>query len=123
MKNKLLNILVVDDEESLSFSLINILKMQGYEAISAKNGREAVELIKNNHFDMAFLDIRLPGINGVELLRELKQVNNNVVIVMMTAYADKDLIETAMQEGASRCLRKPFEIIEMLDLVKTYLSN
>ncbi|MDR1522585.1 MAG: response regulator [Endomicrobium sp.] len=116
-------ILVVDDEDSLSFSLISILKMEGYEAVSANSGKKAIELIKNNKFDAAFFDIRLPDMNGVELLREAKLINNKLIVIMMTAYAYNDLIKTAIQEGAFRCLRKPFEVIEMLNLVRNLFKE
>ncbi|MDR2395446.1 MAG: response regulator [Endomicrobium sp.] len=116
-------ILVVDDEDSLSFSLISILKMEGYEAVSANSGKKAIELIKNNKFDAAFFDIRLPDMKGVELLREAKLINNKLIVIMMTAYAYNDLIKTTIQEGAFRCLRKPFEVIEMLDLVRNLFKE
>ncbi|MDR3125045.1 MAG: response regulator [Endomicrobium sp.] len=122
MQNKP-NILIVDDEHSVSFSLISILMLEDYKAISVDNGKQAIEAIKNNNFDIAFFDIRLPDMNGVELLKTVREFNSNLIVIMMTAYANNDLIEEALQKGALRCLRKPFEIPEVLDLLKKIIKK
>jgi signal transduction histidine kinase/CheY-like chemotaxis protein len=122
MQNKP-SILIVDDEHAISFSLTSILKLEDYEARSASNGKEAIEAIKNNNFDIAFFDIRLPDMNGVELLKAVREFNSSLIVVMMTAYASNDLIQEALQKGAFRCLRKPFEISEVLDLVKKIIEK
>jgi DNA-binding NtrC family response regulator len=112
------NILVVDDESSITISLTSILTMYEFDTTSANTAKEAIELIKNNNFDLAFFDIIMPEMNGVELLKEVKKFNNNLTVIMMTAYADKDFIEEALQEKAFICLKKPFEIPEMVELIK-----
>ncbi|MDR2616348.1 MAG: response regulator [Endomicrobium sp.] len=124
MQNKP-NILLIDDEHAITFSLISILKLEDYEARSANNGKEAIEAIKNNNFDIAFFDIRLPDMNGVELLKAVREFNSSLIVVMMTAYASasNDLIQEALQKGAFSCLRKPFEIPEVLALVKKIIEK
>jgi two-component system response regulator (stage 0 sporulation protein F) len=116
------NILLVDDEYSVSFSLINILVMEHYKVTSSNNGKDAIETVKNSNFGMAFFDIRLPDMTGVELLRAVRDFNSSLIIIMMTAYAKNNLIEEALQEGAVTCLRKPFEISEVLGLVKKLIK-
>ncbi|MDR2066451.1 MAG: response regulator [Endomicrobium sp.] len=122
MQNKP-NILIVDDDSSVGFSLIGILKMENYKTASANSGKEAIEAIKNNNFDIAFFDIRLPDMNGVELLQAVREFNSSLIIIMMTAYASRDLIEEALQKGAVRCLKKPFDLPEALALVKKLIEK
>lgn len=122
MQNKP-NILIVDDEDAVCFSLISILELEHYEARSANSGKHAIEVIKNNNFDIAFFDIRLPDMNGVELLKRVREFNSNLIVIMMTAYASNNLIQEALQKGAIRCLRKPFKLPEVLALVKELIEK
>ncbi len=115
---KKFKILIADDEEGLRFSLASILEMENYEVLTAGDGTEALELVKNNDFDIAFFDIRMPGMNGVEALKQIKQISPGTVVVMMTAYAMNDLIKESIKEGAFACISKPFEIEDILNTVK-----
>jgi DNA-binding NtrC family response regulator len=117
------NILVVDDEYSVTFSLTSILTMHGYDAVSATTAKKAIDLIRNNNFDVAFFDIKMPEMNGVELLKEVKKFNTSVIVIMMTAYADNKLIQEALKENAFICLIKPFEISEVLELLKKLIKK
>lgn len=115
---KKLNILIADDEEGLRFSLASILEIEGYSVQTAGDGLEALELVKNNAFDIAFFDIRMPGMNGVEAFKQIKKISPETIVVMMTAYAMNDLIKEAIKEGAFACISKPFEIEDVLNTVK-----
>jgi DNA-binding NtrC family response regulator len=116
MKN--LSILIADDEEGLRFSLASILEMEGYSVQTAGDGFEALELVKKNAFDIAFFDIRMPGMNGVEAFKKIKEIGSEIIVVMMTAYAMNDLIKEAIKEGAFACISKPFEIEDVINTVK-----
>lgn len=120
---KQLNILIADDEEGLRFSLASILEIEGYSVQTAGDGLEALELVKNNAFDIAFFDIRMPGMNGVEAFKKIKEISPETIVVMMTAYAMNDLIKEAIKEGAFACISKPFEIEDVLSTVKEINSK
>jgi DNA-binding NtrC family response regulator len=119
------NTLIVDDDRSITLSLINILTMQGYNAISANSTDKALELIKNNKFiKIAFFDINMPEMNGVELLKQVRKFNDNLRVIMMTAASsDSNLIQEAFQAGAEDCLKKPFEIPELLKLLAKLIKK
>jgi two-component system response regulator (stage 0 sporulation protein F) len=121
-ENKL-SILVADDEEGLRFSLASILEIEGHSVQMAQDGKEALELVKNNVFDIAFFDIRMPGLNGVDALKEMKKISPETITVMMTAYAMNDLIKESINEGAFACISKPFEIEDVLSTIKEIASK
>jgi len=112
-------ILVVDDEPVSCEILADIFTEEGYTVSRAKDGYEAIKKIEEGeHFDLFLLDIRLPGINGVEVLRAIKKINPQVKAILMTAYSDEDLIKEGLELGACTCIHKPFDVKEMLNLVK-----
>ncbi|MDD5729617.1 MAG: response regulator [Candidatus Omnitrophica bacterium] len=117
MKN--LKILVVDDEKVVRDFLLKLLSMEAEEVKTVENGFQAIEAVKGNKFDFIFLDIRMPEIDGVELLGELKKISPDTKYVMMTGYAVDDLIEKAKQIGIYASIRKPFDINQILSFVKT----
>jgi len=124
MKNaKKLNVLIVDDEEGLRFSMASILEIEGHTVHMAQDGLEALELVKKNVYDLAFFDIRMPGLNGVDALKEMKKISPETITVMMTAYAMNDLVREAIQEGAFACISKPFEIEDVLDTIREIASK
>ena len=107
MKEKA-HILVVDDNDSISKSMSMILRYKGYAVMTASDGFEAIEKVRENFFDIVFMDIKMPGINGLETYRRIKQIRSDAVVTMMSGYADKHLVEGALQEGAYGALDKPF---------------
>ena len=118
MDSKKLKILIADDEEGLRLSMAGILELEEYYVVTAEDGYEAIEKAKLESFDIAFLDIKMPGINGVETFKEIKKISPETVVIMMTAYAVKDLIKEAISEGAYTCLNKPFDMDKIIDTIK-----
>jgi len=118
MDNKKLKILIADDEEGLRLSMAGILELEGYYVVTAEDGYEAIEKVKYESFDIAFLDIKMPGINGVETFKEIKKLSPETVVIMMTAYAVRDLIKEAINEGAYTCLSKPFDMDKIIETIK-----
>ena len=118
MEDKKLKILIADDEDGLRLSMAGILEMEGHEVLTAENGYEAVELAKQHLFDIAFLDIKMPGINGVDTFRQIKKISPETVVVMMTAYAVQHLIKEAINEGAYACMNKPFDMDKIMETIK-----
>lgn len=111
-------ILVVDDDLDHAESLAVILEMEGHMVTIAGSGEEALEKFSAGEFDLSFLDLKLPGMNGVEVLAEMRRRRPGSRAVLMTGYRVEQLIAQAIGEGALRVLRKPFEIEEVLTLVR-----
>ncbi len=116
-------ILVVDDEQSLREMLRIVLRRDGYDVIVAKNGREAIDLLEKEPIDLLLSDIRMPDINGVEVLRSAKAANRDVVAFMMTAYASTDSAVEAMRLGAVDYFTKPFSMDELRLKVRQHLET
>jgi CheY-like chemotaxis protein len=113
------SILVVDDEPNIRTMFQDALQRSGYRVTTAASGGDALHLAGNQRFDLAFLDIKMPGLNGVETLRALKQLNPDVNVVMITGYAAQDLVAASLDSGAFLCLPKPFGIAQILEVVRT----
>ena len=118
MDDKKLKILIADDEDGLRLSMAGIIEMEGHEVLDANDGYGAIELAKQHSFDIAFLDIKMPGINGVETFKAIKKISPETVVVMMTAYAVGHLIKEAISEGAYACINKPFDMEKIMETIK-----
>ena len=103
-------ILVVDDDEEVCKTIQQILKVEGYREIhTASSGKEAVARIKVMKYDLILIDVRMPEMNGVETLREIRKYDEKVPVAMMTAYEDMDLAQEALHLGAYDFIKKPFD--------------
>jgi len=111
-------ILIVDDEEEIRELFIDILAPRGYEVVAAASGPEAIARAGEGPFDMIFLDIKMPGMNGVETFEALKRLSPHSQCVMITGYAGSQLVDQSLAEGALLCLAKPIGVAEILDLVR-----
>ena len=123
MEDRKLKILIVDDEDGLRLSMAGIIEMDGHEVLDANNGYDAIELAKQHTFDIAFFDIKMPGINGVETFKQIKKISPKTVSVMMTAYAVQHLIQEALDEGAYACISKPFDMEKIMATIKDISSR
>ncbi|MFQ6067684.1 MAG: response regulator [bacterium] len=103
------NILVVNDELPIREILGNILKNRGYHVFMAEDGYKAIEKAKEISFAIIFLDLRMPGIDGVETLKEIKKISPETKVVMMTGRPDKNLEKEAIKQGAYTVIYKPFD--------------
>lgn len=115
---KQINILIVDDQIGMLETFTDILEDKGFCVQTAEDGFSAIEKARENMFDVIFMDIQMPGINGVQTFRELKKNNPQVTVVMMTAYALDDLIAEAVSEGAFAVLYKPFDIEKVVHIIE-----
>ena len=111
-------ILIVDDDESACRSLTLVLRKKGYETKTAGTGREAIEKVYGRFFNMVLLDIRLPDIEGIELLWLLKEMDPDMVVIMATAYASVETAVRALNEGASAYITKPLNMDAVLATVR-----
>jgi DNA-binding NtrC family response regulator len=111
-------ILVVDDKFSDRETLKTILEDKGYRVATAKDGTEAIEMVKSKHYDIIFLDVVLPGMDGVETFERVKGIDPEVTVIMMTGYTEEDLVRKAVSEGAYTCIYKPFHMEKLIELVE-----
>lgn len=114
---KMHNILLVDDEKSILFSLKAALKKEGYQVKSAECPDEALKLIEPGAFQVIISDYNMPGMNGMEFLKQVQKVDPEVVFILMTAYGSEKLAIEAMKQGAYDYFSKPFDIEEMRVIV------
>lgn len=105
-----LHILIVDDDHRMAETLVDILKVKGYEAEAVYSGVEALDKIKKGKFDCVVTDIKMPEMNGLALFQAIKEVQPELTVVLMTAYAADTLVNEALQEGAIAALKKPLNI-------------
>ena len=122
------NILIIDDEELITKSLLKFLNKEGYAATVARSGQEALEKIKKSGFDLIISDVRMPGMDGIETIRQirayLKKSNiKSIPEIFITGYADKEKYEIAMLElKVKEYIYKPFEREEFLKIVKNIVG-
>ena len=110
-------IMVVDDDTDLRVTLQDILILEGRDVIAAEDGFQAVKLASEGPIDLIFMDIRMPGMDGVETFLKIKEILPDCIVVMMTGHAVESLIEQALSEGAKTCLSKPVSIEQLLEIV------
>jgi two-component system response regulator HydG len=117
------NIMVVDDLKSSRLTLGGILEDEGHNVVLAENGYQAIEAAKQVPFDLIFMDIKMPGINGVQTFREVKKINPQAAVIMMTAYSVEDLVREALEEGAYAVVYKPFDIDHVVSIIEAALHK
>jgi len=112
------SVLIVDDDPNLLSTLSDILNEKGYEVVVAQDGPTAIEKVKNRHFDLVLLDIVMPSMNGVEVLRGIKAVDPQVTIMLMTGYsAVEGVVSEALEAGADGVLYKPLDIDAIVEMI------
>jgi DNA-binding NtrC family response regulator len=122
-ENDMAKILIIDDESSICEILERIIKNEGYDALIARNGEEGLKMFREVGPDVVFLDFVMPGINGMQVLKEIKEQDKDTPVVMITAYADIDGAVDAMRAGAHDYLAKPFEHGDVSRIAKWSVSE
>lgn len=118
MGNKDIGILVVDDELGVRDSLYNWFREDGYQVGTAEDAKEALNKLQQTSWDIVLLDIKMPGVDGMELQKRIKQIDSNIIIIMITAYASVDTAVQALKEGAFDYITKPFDPDDMSHLIR-----
>lgn len=113
-----LSILVVDDEQSVRDSLFNWFREDGYIVGTAKDAYDALEQFAQSQWDIVLLDIKMPGMDGMELQKRIREISKEIVIIMMTAYASVETAVESLKEGAYDYVVKPFNPDELSHLIK-----
>jgi len=113
-------ILVIDDEEDIRFLVNAILTREGYRVTTAKDGMDGLDSFKANPAELVITDVKMPGMDGIEVLRELKKIDPDVVVILLTGHGNMDTAIAALQESAYDFVSKPLENIQILtSTVKT----
>ncbi|MEW6324470.1 MAG: sigma-54 dependent transcriptional regulator, partial [Nitrospirota bacterium] len=116
-------LLIVDDEKSMREFLAIVLRKEGYYVATAADGQAALQLIEQDIFDMVMTDIKMPGLDGLALLRSVKQISPRTIVLMITAYASTENAVEAMRAGAYDYLTKPFQIDEVKLVIRKALDH
>jgi len=117
------NVLVVDDQIGMLETFTDILEGRGFSVATADDGFQAIKKVKKQDFDLIFMDIKMPGINGVQTFREIKKINPKVSVIMMTAYSVEDLVKEAIEEGAYTLIYKPFDMDKVIQTIERVLET
>jgi CheY-like chemotaxis protein len=112
-----LRIFVVDDDRDFGESLADVLRLSGHTVELAFSGEEAIERFQQNDFDLTLMDVRLPGMNGVESYLEIHKLKPHARVYMMTGYSVEQLLDQAVAHGARGVLRKPLDMRHLLALI------
>lgn len=112
-------VLIVDDDHDLAESMRDLFEHAGYVAETVHSADEAIARFQSSAFDLCFMDIRLPGKNGIDALHEIRAHNPEARVVMMTGFSVDELIRKAQQNGALAVLHKPLDMGRVLDLMES----
>jgi DNA-binding NtrC family response regulator len=116
-------ILVVDDDEDMRFTLQEVMSREGYQVVPAGDGIEALEKNQETEFDLVILDVKMPRLDGIETLRQLRENNPELTVIMVTAFGTRDLALEAIQLGAYDYFSKPFDLGEIRIVVRRALEK
>ncbi|MDG0794739.1 response regulator [Cohnella ginsengisoli] len=116
-------LLIVDDQIGIRILLLEVFSVEGYETFQAANGRAALEIVRTHTPDLVLLDMKIPGMDGLEILKKIKEMNRDVKVIMMTAYGELDMIKEATDLGALMHFTKPFDIDELRVAVNMQLTE
>jgi NADH:ubiquinone oxidoreductase subunit E/CheY-like chemotaxis protein len=116
-------VLVIDDEEGIREGTRRILDIEGYHVETAESGEKGLELARAEPFDLYLLDLKMPGMDGVEVLKELKEIDPTACAVIVTGYASVDSAVATMKLGAFDYVTKPFTPDELLEVVEKALAS
>jgi DNA-binding NtrC family response regulator len=112
------HILIIEDDLSIRDALCEILCTEGYDADGSADGENGINVFKKKSYDLVIVDLKLPGMDGIEVLRQLKQINHDIVVIIMSGYASLDSAIQAVKDGAYDYLTKPFKLDEIRVAVK-----
>jgi two-component system response regulator PilR (NtrC family) len=116
-------ILVIDDEQGMRDFLSIMLKKEGYDVVAAENGNDALKAVQTEIFDLVISDVKMPGLNGIDVLKTVKEVSSETIVIMITAYATAETAVEAMKLGAYDYITKPFKVDEIKLIIQKALEK
>lgn len=120
MKEK---ILIVDDQFGIRILLNEVFQKEGYQTFQAANGIQALEIVTKHDPDLVLLDMKIPGMDGIEILKRMKVIDQNIRVIIMTAYGELDMIQEAKDLGAITHFAKPFDIDDIRAAVRKHIPQ
>ena len=109
-----INVLIVDDEEELAATIAERLQIRGISARAAADGDSAIELLKTHKVHVVVLDLMMPGIGGLEILKQIKTLNINIPVILLTGYGSKESSKEGINLGAFDCIMKPCNLDDLI---------
>lgn len=122
-KNKKTSVLVIDDEAGIGDILQKILAQDGHDVLTATNGKDGIQHVKKGKVDLVILDIKMPEMDGIEVLEKIHEIDKNIVVIMLTAYGTLGTAREAMRLGAYDYITKPFDNEFVKAMVKEGLET
>ncbi|OLS41226.1 response regulator [Bacillus sp. MRMR6] len=120
MKEK---ILIVDDQFGIRILLNEVFQKEGYQTFQAANGIQALDIVTKHDPDLVLLDMKIPGMDGIEILKRMKVIEPDIRVIIMTAYGELDMIQEAKDLGAITHFAKPFDIDDIRAAVRKHIPQ
>jgi two-component system, response regulator, stage 0 sporulation protein F len=114
-------ILIVDDQFGIRILLNEVFQKEGYQTFQAANGVQALDIVTKHSPDLVLLDMKIPGMDGIEILKRMKVIDADIRVIIMTAYGELDMIQEAKDLGARTHFAKPFDIDDIRGAVREHL--
>jgi two-component system NtrC family response regulator len=115
-------ILIIDDNESLRYTLTSVIEEAGFETFAVEDGKKGISEVRTNLYNLVICDMKMPGMDGMQILGEIKNINPDLPVIVLTAFGDiKNAVE-AMKQGAHDYLTKPFNNEEMIIIIRKALE-
>ncbi len=116
-------ILIVDDQFGIRILLNEVFQKEGYNTFQAANGLQALDIVQKHDPDLVLLDMKIPGMDGIEILKRMKAIDPEIRVIIMTAYGELDMIQEAKSLGAITHFAKPFDIDDIRAAVRSNLPQ
>ena len=113
----MIKLLLVDDEKGITDSLESFFQNRGFTVYTADGGEKALEIVKKDKPDIVFLDIRMRGLNGLEVLERIKKIDSKIKVIMLTIHEEKEIMDKAKELGADEYITKPFRVDYLEEVV------
>jgi diguanylate cyclase (GGDEF)-like protein len=120
---KNVNVLIVDNDVSMLETIGDVFQDRGYNVAMVEDGRRAIKLVSRRYFDVVLMDIRMPGINGLETYKEVKKIIPTAAVIMMTGDSKEELVKKTIEEGAYAVIYKPFNVKKVIKIVEEALRK
>lgn len=122
-KGRSVHVLVVDDEPMVGQLFKDNLNETGYQVTTTTSSLEALKLLNNRHFDLIFLDLLMPELDGAELFHQIRQIDKKTPVAIITGYPDSDIMRRAMEHGPYTVMQKPFSSDDILNIVRSFVRG
>ncbi|XER10156.1 Protein-glutamate methylesterase/protein-glutamine glutaminase [Sporomusa aerivorans] len=123
MSNSQATILVIDDQPGIRRLLTEVLQDEGYRVVTAANGYEGIQAAQEVHPNVILMDMKMPGMDGIEALKKLKRQGQGDQVIMMTAYGELDMVNEAREAGMRDYITKPFDIMSLCQIIEANIGN